>query len=170
MTIDFLAIVQRNNQELAVGYDAKRDEEANDERSIDKLEIMRSVFEKLAIPYHLVFHSNIPKQKARNIDWIRHGLIKPDEVEPHPNYFSDMAARMKSELAHGSKTTALSQFCEAFDDRHGARPGTGLRVARILMNDRTMLPNLESQDLQAEQIGHFQLDDGNGLLRAIGGR
>ncbi|MFA6064142.1 MAG: TnsA endonuclease N-terminal domain-containing protein [Gallionella sp.] len=169
MTVDFLATVRRNGQEQLIGFDAKRDEEAEDETSLGKLEIMRAMFENLEIPYHLVFHSSIPKQKAKNIDWIRNGALKPGEAEPHQNYFSDLTVRMASELANASATTALNDFCASFDAHNGALPGTGLRVARLLMNDRILVPDLESQNLQAEPIKTFQVTGALGRLRAMGG-
>jgi hypothetical protein len=170
MTIDFLATVSRNGEELAIGYDAKRDEDAEDERSMNKLEIMRAVFESIEIPYHLVFHSRIPKQKARNIDWIRNGFLKPNEIEPHPNYYFDLMLRMAGQFAVASPTTALNDFCASFDTQHGAPPGTGLRVARLLMNDRILIPDLESRYLQAEPIKNFQVTGALGHLRSMGGR
>lgn len=172
MTVDFLLTVVADGEKRFVALNAKRDEEAEDARSLEKLEIQRSYFEKLRTPHHLVYHSQIPKLKVRNIDWIRGALLKPRESELHPGYFKGLCARMNAELASAPDSVlamTLLAYCTEFDERHGLRAGTGVRVARMLMAERSLMPDLTSPDLTHESLASFIVTGQPGQLRAVGG-
>lgn len=170
MTVDFLVTRVRNGTEYQEAFNAKRTEEAEDENSLVKLEIQRSAFEKLEIPHHLVFHTDIPVQKVTNIDWIRDSLVKDREEEPRPNFWESMTSRMTLALTNvkGLKTP-LAEFCREFDAAHGAETGTGLRAARMLMSSRVLTVNLGSPTLAELPVMNFTLTGSLGKPRAVGG-
>lgn len=170
MTVDFLATRIRSGEQCIEAFNAKRDEEAEDEASMAKLEIQRSYFEALDVPHHLVVHSAIPDQQVRNIEWIRDALLKSGEHEPHPNYFSGLMARMSAELARGASSMLLGEYCAGFDQRHGAEAGTGLRVARMLMQERILTPDLTSPNLASEPLSAFLITGSKSALRKMGSR
>jgi hypothetical protein len=171
MTVDFVVTFQRGADTVIEAFDAKRDEEAEDERSILKLELQRATMEAHEVPHHLVFHSQLPPQKVRNIGWIRDALVKDGELEPQPGFFASLSSRMSSELASGHIPDAsLSTYCADFDARHGLEQGSGLRAARLLLNERVLKCNLDSADLTAESVSSFVVTAHAGRLRAIGGR
>lgn len=170
MTVDFLVTHLRNGQRSLVAYNAKRDDAAEDEREMLKLEIQRVYHELAEIPHYLVFDSLIPKQKATNIKRIRDAALKPGEIEPYPNYFGGLMDRMAGELAHAPARTPLHTYCSSFDDRHGAITGTGLRVARMLMEERILLPDLNAPDLESAPLDAFRLTGAPGHLRVMGGQ
>lgn len=170
MTVDFLATRIRSGEHCLEAFNAKRDEEAEDEASMAKLEIQRSYFEALDVPHHLVVHSAIPDLQVRNIEWIRDAMLKHGEQEPHPNYFSGLMARMSAELARGAATMPLNEYCSGFEQRHGAEAGTGLRVARMLMQERILAPNLASPDLASEPVNSFIVTGSKSALRMMRGR
>lgn len=170
MTVDFMATFIRDGVECQEGFDAKRTEEAEDERSLEKLEVQRATLALMGTPHHLVFSGSIPDQKVRNIDWIRDSLVKEGEVEPRPGYFSSLSTRMATELATAPSTNRnLAQACHAFDARHGLEPGTGLRVARMLMQERVLSVDLAAPDIQALPMSEFVVTARPGMLRAVGG-
>lgn len=70
MTIDMLATRLVDGEKVFEAYDIKRAEEAENFRSIEKLEITRSACEALGIPHRIIFHSMLPQTKIRNIEWI----------------------------------------------------------------------------------------------------
>lgn len=170
MTVDFLLTVIDHGTERFVALNAKRAEEAEDATSLEKLEIQRTYFEQLEIPHHLVYHSHIPRQKVKNIEWIREAQLKPGEVQPREGYYAALTHRMGREL--NSKVNSalnLAAYCQSFDERHGLEPGTGLRVARMLIQERALMVNLESEDLAREPLETFLMTSRTGNLRAVGG-
>lgn len=170
MTVDFLVTKIGTDGPYHVGLNAKRDEEAEDPRSLEKLEIQRSYFELMEYQHHLVYHSQIPKQKVSNIDWIRSALVKDGEVEARPGFFDALTLRMSAEIGTNLDTKQLlKEYCAGFDGRHGVETGTGLRVARMLMEDRTIGVDLSSANLALEPMSAFMLPAKFGKLRAVGG-
>jgi hypothetical protein len=170
MSVDFLVTKQLGAERVVEAFNAKRDEEAEDEESLLKLEVQREYFEQMGVPHHVIYHSQIPKQNVDNIDWIREALLKPGEEEPRPGYFGALSARMASELAQmPNRSASLASYCRDFEANHGLERGTGLRTARILMQDRVLKANLSSFDLAAEPLSTFVVTGQHGKLRAVGG-
>lgn len=170
MTVDFLLTVIQNGAERFVALNAKRDEEAEDENSLAKLEIQRTYFETLGVEHHLVYHSQLPQQKLLNLAWIRDAQLKPGEVEPRHGYFEALCGRMGRELdAPTDIHVTLAAYCESFDARHGLEQGTGLRAARMLIQERALMVDLASKDLTREPLAAFLMTSRSGQLRAVGG-
>lgn len=171
MTVDFLATRMVAGVKSFLALNAKRDEEATVEHSMLKLEIQREYFELSEVPHHVIFHSQIPRQKADNIDWIRSALVKPGEIEPRPGFFSGLTARMAAELSQSlvDQTISLSHYCLTFDERHGLEKGIGLRIAQMLMQERVLIVDLSSPNLASEPISAFVMTAQRGKLRAVGG-
>lgn len=157
MTVDFLATEERNGSRSLVAYNAKRTEEAEDARSLEKLEIQRYYFQGIGSPHHLVFSSQIPPNTVRNLTWIRGGILKPGEQEPYPNCLAENAQKMAADLAHRKSSQSLAEYCGTFDTRFGLPSGTGMRVARILMQDRVLSADLESPDLPSAPLAAFRV-------------
>lgn len=170
MTVDFLITKQVGTERVLEAFNAKRDEEAEDEASLLKLEIQRTYFEQMAVPHHVIYHSQIPKRNVTNIDWIRDALVKPGEHEPRPGYFGTLSARMATEITQmGSSPLTLAAYGTDFESRHGLERGMGLRVARLLMHDRVLKANLSAPDLATELMSTFVVTGQHGKLRSIGG-
>lgn len=169
MTVDFLCTRAISGEDDLVAFDAKRTEEAEDENSLLKLEIQRATLELMGIPHHLVYHSDLPAQKVRNIDWIRDSLVKDGEVEPRQGYWTSMSIRMSQMFTGARHDQSLAEFCAQFDAAHGAMPGTGLRAARLLMLERVLVPDLNLAALEQAPLSAFLLTGSSGQLRAVGG-
>jgi hypothetical protein len=170
MTVDFLVTKQVGSNSVLEAFNAKRDEEAEDENSLLKLEIQREYFAQLGVPHHLVFHSQISDAAVANIAWIRDALVKSTENEPRPGYFATLASSMALELARVQpRSLLLSAFCSEFDIQHGLEPGTGLRVARILLHSRVLSGDLLSKNLADDPLSRFLISGKKGP-RALGER
>lgn len=163
MTIDFLA-VNRDGDAIRT-FDVKRTEDAENERAVEKLQITREYCTGRGIAHHLVFHSALPMVKVRNIEWIRGGLLKEGELEPYNGYFREKAQLMASELTRVSHNLPLNKYCSGFDSRHGLTPGDGLRIAKILMWEKTLRGDIANPDLQSAPLLSFRA-----LTPEIGGR
>ena len=169
MTVDFMCTRAAAGDDDLVAFDAKRTEEAEDENSLLKLEIQRETLALMGIPHHLVYHSDLPAQKVRNIDWIRDGQVKEGEAEPRPGYWSSMSIRMSQMFASAKSDQSLNEFCAQFDAANSAMPGTGLRAARLLMWERILVPDLSIAALEQAPLNAFLLTGSAGQLRAVGG-
>lgn len=102
MTVDFMLTIAPKDDSGRPTYmaiNAKRVEESEDEVSLGKLEIQRTYFERLNIPHHLIYHSQLPQQELKNIAFLRDALLKPDEVEAWPGYFASQMPRMVREIS-----------------------------------------------------------------------
>ena len=174
MTVDLLLTTLEHGEKKFVALNAKRDEEAENVTSLEKLEIQRSYFEVHGIEHHLIYHSRLPELKIRNIAWIRDAQLKDGEVEPRPGYYAGLCSSMGHELDAGMYSDAqlkqsLAQYCKSFDERYGLEPGVGLRVARMLMQERALVADLDSKDLAQEPLSSFLMTARQGQLQAIGG-
>lgn len=169
MTVDFLVTKVRCGTQEVIAFNAKRDEEAEDEKSINKLEIQRDYFSQLDITHHIVYHSDIPPSNVANIGDIREAPLRPDEAEPRVGFFADLCVRMAADLPTARPSTRLGQYCAEFDGRLGLPPGTGIRVARMLMAERVLIPDLSSPNLVAEPIAAFALGTNSENRHALGG-
>lgn len=172
MTADFLLTVIVDGKKSLLALNAKRQEEAEDGRSLEKLEIQRECFEDHGIAHQLIYHSKIPEQKVTNIGWIRGALLKPEEPEPHPGYFADLCVQMDAQLSAASDALLgmpLNEYCARFDAHYGVLAGTGLRVARMLMAERSLMPDLSLPDLAYAPVAAFMVTGRAGGLRVVGG-
>lgn len=171
MTVDFLVTIASADGDSYMALNAKRDEEAEDETSLNKLEIQRRYFEQIEVPHHLIYHSQLPTSKIKNIQWIRDAQLKPDEIEPQAGFYSGLMRRMGDELTAQPKEAVLSlaAYCRSFDERYGFELGTGLRVAKMLMHERALNVDLASPDLANAELRELLMTSLPGRLRAVGG-
>jgi hypothetical protein len=168
MTVDFLVTVERGHEAGLVAYNAKTAGEAEDERSLLKLEIQREYFQRIDVEHHVVFDCDIPRQNVANIGDIREAPLRPDELEPRPGYFTDLCRRMLHDMPVHPPTLSLEAYCSEFDCRYGCAPGVGIRVARILMFERLLVPDLSSPALSCEPLSKFVVMSTSTLCHASG--
>lgn len=170
MTVDFLVTLKQGQETSLVAFNTKTADEAEDERSMLKLEVQREYFEQLGVEHHIVFSSDIPLNNVANIGDIREAPLRPDEAEPRPGYFADLCQRMLSDMPSWPRDMPLAAYCAEFDARFGCPPGAGIRVARILMWERTLVPDLSSPNLNHEPLSKFTLTGQPALTSASKGR
>jgi hypothetical protein len=168
MTVDFLVTVERGNEVSLVAYNAATADEAEEERSILQLEIQREYFYQMGVEHHVVFDCDIPRQNVANIGDIREAPLRPDELEPRAGYFTDLCQRMLHDIPAYPPTLSLEVYCSGFDARYGCTPGVGIRVARILMSQRLLVPDLSSPALNREPLSKFVVVPTSTLRRVSG--
>lgn len=169
MTVDFLVTRIRNGKNELEAFNTKRKEEAEVPASLEKLEIQRRYFDGAGIPHHLVFHSDIPMTKVRNLEWIRSAHHSAGELEPYPGFYEEHTNSMALDLTSNTRTTTLSEYCAKYDSRRGLEQGTGLRIARMLMQSRVLIPDLNNEILATAPLAAFQVSARPGQLKIIGG-
>lgn len=160
MTVDFLLTVSTaQNASTYIAINAKADDEAEDSRSIEKLEIQRSYFEELGFDHHLVYRSNIPKAVVNNLVWIRDSGLTVGQVEERAGVYESLKDAMLNELSQlrpAVGSMSLAEYCDQFDDFHGQFRGVGLRVARMLLQARMLSTDLNVTDLPREPVTSFR--------------
>lgn len=170
MTVDFLVTRISHGQEVLEAFNAKGEDEAEDESSLQKLEIQHETCALLDIKHHIVFDTAIPKLTAVNIGWVRDALPKPNEQEPRPGYFEELADRMEEELGANLPDMTLQAYCASFDSRFGTPQGAGLRVARMLIHKRILKADMECADIAGQHMDTFVMTGSQSTLRVIGSR
>lgn len=166
MTCDFLVTRERNGRQTHEVFNCKSIDEANDARSLEKLEIQRRYFDERDIPHFIVFDTMLPATKIRNIQWIRDGGLSEDEIEPHPGYYTDHSQRLLHDIVQHRRQVSLQDYTERYDERTGALPGTGLRVVRMLLAERLLVTDLNEPELHRAPLAMFK--QSNTALRVAG--
>jgi hypothetical protein len=157
MTADFVLTLKNSGSEPPyMALNAKSAQEAEKRRSLEKLELQRRYFHLLEFPHHIAYDNRVPKQKVKNIDWIRGAALKENEEVPFVGYFEDMCQRMVTDMARSScQQDKLVDFCAEFDSRHGLSKGSGVRTARILMGERILNAPLDAKEIVNEPVSAF---------------
>ncbi len=168
MTADFVITREREGKRRFEAYNCKAASEANDARSIAKLEIQRRLFLSDGIAHHIVFDSALPAKKIKNIKWIRDASLSDTELEPYKDYYDDHCSRLLRELPFGRQDWTLAEYCKQYDAQTGATPGTALRVARILLGQRLLLADLNQPDLPSMPVSMFKRPSATGRLMVVG--
>lgn len=167
MTVDFLVTRVRNGALFHQAFDVKDDRAAEDVRVVEKLEIQRTVCAQLGYAHRLAFRSMIPRQVADNIGWIRGAQLGPYETEPSDGFFRDHQSRMHRELQNRTASGTLVDFCLRYDRSHGLEGGTGLRIARMLMQSRALMVDLECTDIPRVPLATLVSTALRGELRSV---
>jgi hypothetical protein len=158
MTVDFEILRTTPQGRRKMWIDGKEDHEAEDPRSLEKLEIVRSYAESLCIPHIVIYDSQINRTMARNIMWIRQGLPNQKESPFDKRNLEHLAIRMTDELASQVRDDRpLQKWCDHFDQSHGLRPGTALRVSQILMWRRIFTADVFQPELARAPMNSFRL-------------
>jgi hypothetical protein len=170
MTLDLLATRLRNGQEVLEAFSVKEsDSDLDDPAVVEHLELERATCQALGIPFHLLIKKRLPITKVRNLLWFRSGQLDPDATEPYPGFFEDFKARMVQDIAARRFDGSLADYCSEFDRRYSVEAGTGLRVARMLLQCRALTMDLNNPEPQTSHMDTFQLSALPGRLRSIGG-
>lgn len=169
MTVDFMVTRVRHGREVFEVFNAKTEDEAEDDASLQKLEIQREVCSLTEVAHHVIFDTAIPKRVAVNISWLRDALPKTNEAEFRPDYLDELSCRMENELWATLPAQTVYDYCAKFDRHHGLQQGVGLRVIRMLLYKRILKADMQSPDLSAAYISTFTMIGSQTNLRVVGG-
>lgn len=169
MTVDTLVTRIQQGKKVLEAFNAKRTEEAEDTRSLEKLEIHRHYFEAMEVPHRIVFHSEIPHQVTMNIEFIRGASLRPDETEVYQGFFQDHQRQMAPLLNRSKRDGSLAEFCAYYESQFGLEPGIGLRIAKLLMLNRIIEVDLDNPSLVSAPMASFRVRKQTSDLRIVGG-
>ena len=134
-----------------------------------ELEVARATCEGMDIDHHLIVTERLPKQKLRNIEWIRDAQLDADATEPFPGFFEEHMSRMTADIAARRFDGSLVDYCSRYDSRYSVEQGVALRVARMLMSVRALKMDLNNPNPQLAHMDTFQLSALPGRLRSMQG-
>jgi hypothetical protein len=173
MSVDFLLSVIDGNEVKQVAVDIKTDSAADDERTIEKLEIHRTYFEQEGIEHQLVFESSISETVFENIETIRAKLPRESEPAKERQELARLAPLMAEWVGtlHGAQLgMRTSSLCREFDGLYGQKPGMGLRVLANLFYERTLPVNLQVPQLFQATWQDLTTRPGAGFRQLVEGR
>ncbi|WP_425258153.1 TnsA endonuclease N-terminal domain-containing protein [Rubrivivax sp. RP6-9] len=169
MTLDFVAVKAANGKEVEEAFSVKVQEDLNDPKVVERLELERAMCQALGMPYRLLIKERMPHVKLRNLHWIRDAQLDPDAIEPFPGFYEDHKARMVQDIAARRFDGPLVDYCAEYDRRYSVESGTAMRVARMLLSKRALTMDLNNPTPQMAHMDCFKLSALPGRLRAIGG-
>ena len=163
MTTDFLVVSLISGKKSLSAYSCKSQGDCEKPRTLEKLELERAYFDNLGAPHHLVFDTALPRTKIANLEWLRWGANDTESDGGYLPEWRQHAERMLHDMQQRRSSVSLSEFCANFDERTGAQPGTGLRVARALLWDREIITDLNQPDLAATPVSMFRVNNHTSL-------
>ena len=169
MTIDFLVTRIRDGKEYLEAFNVKTAADLEAPRVIEELEVARATCEGMDIDHHLIVTERLPKQKLRNLEWIRDAQLDADATEPFPGFFEEHMSRMTADIAARRFDGSLVDYCSRYDSRYSVEQGVALRVARMLMSVRALNMDLNNPNPQLAHMDTFQLSALPGRLRSMQG-
>lgn len=158
LTIDFRLKVAVGDGTKFIGVNTKSISEADDPRSMEKLALAKACLAQLGMEHHLLFDTQLPKNLVNNLVWIRSARALRNEPFPFDGYLAEMTERFRAYLV----TTLfddrpLATVCGCFDQLVGQPLGTGVRVARLMLDTRELRIDLTLPHLQRQPLYAFQL-------------
>lgn len=169
MTVDFMVTRVHHGRQVFEAFNAKTEDEAEDDLSLQKLELQREVCSLTEVTHHLIFDTAIPNQVAANISWLRDALPKPGDADFRSGYLDELSCHMESELWAKMPAQTVRDFCAKFDRCHGLQHGLGLRVIRMLLYKRILKADMQFTDLAAAHLSTFTMTGSQANLRVVGG-
>lgn len=130
ITTNFLLTVQESDgTEKYVARTVKNTSELKRKITWEKLEIERRYWLQRQIEWKIITEKQLPRQLAKNIEWVRETLLEGSEVELDKEQLSISLLRYLLE----NDEFPLKEVLRSFDKREGLKNGTGLFLFRYLI-------------------------------------
>lgn len=168
MTLDFLVDRVHDGQDYLQAFNVKTADELEDPNVINALEIARAACHGMDIEHHIIISERLPKQKLKNLEWIRDAQLDQDATEPFPGFFEEHKSRMVADIRARRFDGSLTDYCSNYDRRYSVEKGVGMRVARMLMSAKALTMDLNNPNVELAHMDTFHLSALPGKLRAIG--
>jgi len=144
MTTDFLLDVNTglggNNQLVARAV--KPAGKLENKRVLEKLEIERRYWQCKGVDWGVITDRDLPKQRIKNLYWMREMQSLDNMVMPHPNYWSDRCNWFMACLPNAASIT-IKNFLTKLEESKGFASGEGLTVLRHLLANKVISFDLD---------------------------
>jgi hypothetical protein len=143
MTTDFLLDVLFETQTKRIAWSIKPEEELDDLRTIEKLEIERRYWSRRAVGWHLSTKAEMSETRILNLRWLAELRSLRDVEAPLENYWQD---RCRSFLMMAGRCTdgTLKDVGRELEAHHGYRPQDLITVIRHLGANKTLEFDLDA--------------------------
>ncbi|WP_442598187.1 TnsA endonuclease N-terminal domain-containing protein [Neobacillus sp. D3-1R] len=130
ITTSFLLTVKEpDGSEKYVARTVKNTSELSRKVTWEKLEIERRYWESKGISWKIITEKQLPRQLAKNIEWVRETLLEGSEGELNKEILSITLLRFLVENGGDS----LKEVLRTFDKQKGLQKGTGIFLFRYLI-------------------------------------
>jgi hypothetical protein len=135
MTTDFLLDVASQAGTWRIAWAVKPEEELDDPRVVDKLEIERRYWKKRNVRWYLSTEKEHRELRTQNLFWLAELRSLENVLAPHPDYWTD---RCRTFLAVASGHRTLSEVRTDLEDHHGFAQADMVTVIRYLAANKVI--------------------------------
>lgn len=137
LTTDFLVTLKRENKIIVVARSIKPFSQLEDERTVEKLEIEREYWEKKGIEWALVTEKEIPKEYAKNLQWLHPfiSLESPDD--------ETLAYKLLGYVRKQEDSNTLFDVINKFEEDYLLDPGSAVNLLRYLLANKLISLNMD---------------------------
>ena len=147
MTVDFLVDLVVDGTPVIRAFAVKEEDEISNKRAMEKLDIAGAVLASLGIKQDLVLDTKLPKRSIHNIKSIYQSEERGTEDAEETNFLAGAKPRLLRSLVSATPKTTLGIHCENHDLANGYLPGTSIRLAKLLMIDRSIVAPLRIKSM-----------------------
>ncbi|MEC5424276.1 TnsA endonuclease N-terminal domain-containing protein [Virgibacillus sp. C22-A2] len=130
LTTNFLLTVKDNDgEEMDIARTIKNTTELKRKITFEKLEIERRYWQQKGIDWKVITEKQLPRQLAKNIEWVRETLLEGREGNLDKNELSIIMLRFLLD----NDELPLKEVLKTFDKTEGLQKGSGLFLFRYLI-------------------------------------
>lgn len=154
ITTNFLLTLKgEDGKERYLARTVKNTSELKRKITFEKLEIERRYFFEKQIPWQIITEKQLPRQLAKNIEWVRETLLEGSEAELDKE---ELSAHLLRELFNNNHLP-VRQVLRLFDKEVGSPKGTGLFLFRYLIAKKEFRVNMNQSIDLSETVKNLSL-------------
>lgn len=154
ITTNFLLTLRDfDGKERYIARTVKNSSELKRKITWEKLEIERRYWSAKGIEWKLITEKQLPRQLAKNLEWVRETLLEGDEVELDKE---EMSARLLRKLFNNNHLP-VRKVLRVFDKNVGLPKGTGLFLFRYLIAKKEFRVNMNQTIDLSETVKNLSL-------------
>ena len=153
MTLDAV-VSHRDNagRPVVAAYDCKPARFLTHRRTLEKLALHKAYCAHMGWPHHLITERSLPRELVRNLDWLRSGPERADEIETVAGLFTTLPLFMLQDLFNRHPVQTIRGYCKGFDHKHWLPRGTGLRILKVLIWRRELTVDMTKAALELQPM------------------
>jgi hypothetical protein len=152
-TTDLLVTCSTSSGPIELAYAVKPDKALRDRRTMEKLDIERTYWERKGVAWAIIPGSSLGGNVSFNLEWIfdclrDHGTEYPDEP---------LIRKHLVDAIEGLRDFPLRTVCSVVDGRLELRAGRTLGTARRMLSNKTLRVDLSAGNLSDLPVSRFSV-------------
>lgn len=131
-----LTVKEPDGKEKLIARTVKNTSELNKKITLEKLEIEKRYWMQRGIEWKIVTEKQLPKQFAKNIEWVRETLLEDGVAD------KDQLSQVLLNYLLNNTEIPLKDLLKVFDRSKGVATGTGLYLFRYLIAKKEIKVNM----------------------------